>query len=375
MKILFITPWYPDQQQPHSGVFIKTLAQALARQHQVYVLSVKVDYSSFHLFKFRIIHSEEGNLHEYRLVIARSLPFVNQLVQLLVAWWQARHLFKEEKISILHSFIGYPGSVLGYLVSKSLNIPYVHTEHTKLINNYRSLWHRFCTQWGMKRANRITAVSQWLANQITVDIQRPVQVIPNMIDVNRFKVAANSQNTTFNIGFLGGLNTPVKGLDILLKAFAQVDGDCHLHIGGAGALLEHYKGMAKDLGLHEKCTFYGFINPEATPAFYQQLHLFICSSRYETFNVSLLEAMASGLPVISTKCGGPEGFVNSENGLLIPVEDIKALREAIEYMRSSFHEFDRMKIRLFVESHYASGVVVQQVQELYETVMKDSLQD
>ena len=371
MKILFITPWYPDQQQPHSGIFIKTLAHALANHHQVYVLSIKVDNHKFHPFRFSLSHSESDQMQEYRLVISRSFPFLNQLVHLSIAWWQIKHLFKQKQITVLHSFIGYPGAILGYLASRSLKIPWVHTEHTKLTNNYRSLWHRLCTRWGMKRADELTAVSQWLATQIETDIQRSVKVIPNMINVDRFKLAVNSQDTPFNVGFLGGLNTSVKGLDILLKAFAQVKGHCHLHIGGAGTLLEYYKTMAKDLGLQDRCTFYGFINPEAITSFYQRLHLFICSSRYETFNVSLLEAMASGLPVISTRCGGPEDFVNSENGILVPVEDVKALSEGIIFMQDSIGKFDRTKIRSFVESRYESSVVVNQVLQLYENLTKD----
>ena len=60
--------------------------------------------------------------------------------------------------------------------------------------------------------------------------------------------------------------------------------------------------------------------------------IFVLASRKETFGIVYVEAMAKGLPVIATKCGGPEEFVNKENGILVPVDNVEELSKAMLLM-------------------------------------------
>jgi glycosyltransferase involved in cell wall biosynthesis len=127
-----------------------------------------------------------------------------------------------------------------------------------------------------------------------------------------------------------------KGLDDLLKALAivrkQLPG-VKLVIGGDGELLGHYRDTAANLGLSQNVEFQGFIPDEKLPEFYNRCDAFVLpsvSSEQEGFGIVLLEAMASGRPVISTDIVGVAEDVKRFNaGRIVRLRDINALAQAI----------------------------------------------
>jgi glycosyltransferase involved in cell wall biosynthesis len=162
----------------------------------------------------------------------------------------------------------------------------------------------------------------------------------------------------------------VKGLDILLKALAGIPDDFVLHIGGAGTLENEYKKQAEDEGIGAKCKFYGFIPYENIPAFMERLHFYVCSSRYETFCVSLVEAMAAGRPVIATRCGGPEDFVNELNGLLVANESAESLQEGIQQMMYTYPAYNTQAIANYAVENFSKQTFLKRINSLYRSVTK-----
>ncbi len=368
MKVLMLTPWYPDDLSPNAGIFIRDQAKALSKNHEVVVIASRVNYSKSSFLSYAIKKSLAPGITEYNLTIDKSLPGYNQLNHLFVTCWQSWNIAKRFNPDIIHASIGYPGAFWGWALSRLLRKPYVFTEHTRVTNNFRSMFHKQLTLFGIRRARVIMGVGSTLAGEIRRLTQRDVIVVPNIVDVERFRNAKRSSSSVPQIGFLGGLNTPVKGLDILLKAVAGIDSEFVLHIGGKGALLDEYKSMATTLGIGPKCRFYGFIDPTNLPEFMTQLHFLVCSSRYETFCISLIEAMAAGLPVVSTRCGGPEDFVNETNGMLCEKEDPEALKTAIEGMTLSYRKYSDDMLKGFA-MQYAPNNVVKRLIEIYRQVL------
>lgn len=72
---------------------------------------------------------------------------------------------------------------------------------------------------------------------------------------------------------------------------------------------------------------------------------FVLASKLETFGVAYIEALAAGLPVIATNCGGPEEFVHKDNGILIEVNDAQGLTDAMLKMYNESDKFDREKFQ------------------------------
>ena len=165
-----------------------------------------------------------------------------------------------------------------------------------------------------------------------------VQTIYNPMALNRISaLATESPEHRFfledrkPIVIAMGRLTPQKGFDILLKAFRLVmsEIDARMIIMGEGLQRSYLERMISDLGIENRVSLCGF---QRNPcAFLAQADIFVLSSQYEGLPMAILEAMACGVPVISTDCrSGPREILqNGQCGVLVPVGDEAALAEAI----------------------------------------------
>lgn len=368
MRILLLTPWYPNEKNPGAGVFIKSQARALSIHHTVSVISSVVDYESFALSSISCQENSDQNVQEYRIVVKKSLPIFNQLNYLWLVISTSLKIAREFRPDIIHAHVGYPSAFWGWSLSRLLKVPFVVMEHTRPSNNFRSHAHKWLTIFGLSRASAIIAVSKMLANEVKHYVKRDVVVVPNIVETERFDVAPYPESKITQIGFLGTLNQPVKGLDILLRAVADLKTDFVLHVGGSGKLLQSYKALAIKLGVEQKCNFYGFVLPKDVPAFMSRLHFFVCASRSETFCVALAEAMAAGRPVVSTRCGGPEEFVDESNGMSVNVEDVTSLQHGIEQMILNYKNYNSTSISRSVNERFSEASFLLRVEAVYSNV-------
>ena len=166
-----------------------------------------------------------------------------------------------------------------------------------------------------------------------------VYVAPNPIDLARIEAGARTpldiEGRRPFIVTAGRLEHQ-KGQDLLLRAFASsraCDG-LDLVILGEGSLGAQLRALASELGVAERLRFQGF---EANPwAWFGRARLFVLPSRWEGFPNALLEAMACGAPVVASACdfGPREAIASGRSGLLTPVDDVEALRAALEAVLS-----------------------------------------
>lgn len=365
LKILFLTPWYPDGKIPHHGVFVRDQASTVAKKFKVTLLSSKVDYATFKLFSWRVEESVFENMREYRLIVSRSIPILNQLNYLLISIWVAYKIAKRFKPDVIHGNIPYPGAIWSYCLARLISRPYIVSDHTsRFTDNYRTWMHKILTVFSMKRAKHVIAVSTYSARNIEKHLQRRIDIVPNLIHVDEYAIST-VQDHSVHIGFLGGLSSDIhrKGLDLLLEAVSRIQKDFVLHIGGAGKYLNYYKESADRLGVLEKCRFHGFI--DSVSDFMGKLHFFVSSSRIEAFGMVIAEAMASGLPVVATASGGPADFVDEESGVIVPNEDVEELEKAIAQMIDEYKKFDRNKIRSKIVKNFSSEAFLTRIEDLY----------
>jgi L-malate glycosyltransferase len=369
MRILLLTPWYPHEKSAGSGAFIKSQAKALSNKHEVTVVFSTVDYKKFSISSSTCVHSTDEAISEYRIIVNKSILLFNQLNYLVIIILKTWRIARSVKPDIIHAHVGYPTAFWAWSISKLCGVPFVLTEHTRPVNNFRSSIHKRLAIFGMNRAKALIGVSNMLSREMKEYVSRPVAIVPNVVDTKQFLVSGFPKSEVVQIGFLGTLNKPVKGLDILLKACQKLKVDFTLHIGGQGLLLEEYKGLSEELGISSKCKFYGFVPLTEVPHFMSRLHFFVCSSRSETFCVALAEAIASGRPVVSTKCGGPVDFVNQSNGILVNVEDVDSLRIGIEQMMGTYQNYDQLKISKEMNDRFSEESFVEKMESVYRMVL------
>ncbi len=188
-------------------------------------------------------------------------------------------------------------------------------------------------------ADRYTACSQWAKDHIVRQGVSPalVDVVYNSIDVKKY---ARDESARLNFRaergirpkekvFVGaGSFVPAKGFDVLIRAFAALSrerADVRLLIAGDGPLRGDYAALIRELGIEGRASLSDGYVSDVRPWLWGA-DFFVLPSRGEPFGIVLLEAMASGLPVIATDEGGPSELIaDGREGVLIPVGDVEAM--------------------------------------------------
>lgn len=161
-------------------------------------------------------------------------------------------------------------------------------------------------------------------------------IVPYAVDFERFARAEPlfKRDGRFTILFMGR-HRYYKGVDDLIRAVGLLPAELavRLLIGGDGPLRGAWEALSSELGLQDKISFVGHLSDDALPRFYASGDLFVlpANSRAESFGKVLQEAMAAGLPCISTELGTGTSFVVQDGvtGLVIPPQNPAALAEAI----------------------------------------------
>ncbi len=368
MNILILTHSYPDTNHKWRGSFIREQARTLSTGFNITVVYFKMDYSHFAPFsRYSFLKKNEGKITIYEVTVNKSFPVITQLKYLSNTYRFIKdQILSKGKIDIIHSHLSYPAGFLGTIIQIRKKIPNILTEHTWIKKYFRSRIHKFCVLFALRNSSFIVSVSKALKDDITLYCTRSIEVIPNVIEVEKFAVQRIKKSGVVNLGILGGMSNYRKGLDILLKSVSLLkELDYTLHIGGDGIYLETFRQLSKELGVFEKCRFYGEVPPEAILSFYSALDIFVLASRDETFGVVVVEAMSCGLPVIATKCGGPQEIITKETGVLVDVDNPGQLAGAIIFVAENLKSYDPDKIKEYALSKFGRKTFTESITQLY----------
>ena len=384
LKVLFITAWYPTKENPVGCVFVREHAKAVRLYDDVVVLHCAgVDPNLKGLWRMERETDErltEG-IPTYRVWHRRSpIPKTSYLIHL----WSVFRAFPRVidqafRPDIIHAHVHIAGAPAG-LMGKLYHIPVVVTEHSsgfpgKLLRrqDLREAWLAF------KWASVVMPVSRSLQQAIEAyGIKARFRVVPNVVDTSLFHPNPPTQpkGQLKRILFVGLLDhSHRKGVPYLLRALTQLHqqrDDWHLDIVGDGSARVEYEQLAMALGIFDEVTFHG-LKPRAEVAKYmRQCDFFVLPSLFETFGVVLVEALATGKPVIATDIGGPNEIVTEQVGLLVPPRDAAALAAAIDYMLDHYEEYPPGTLAEYVQQRFSYEVVGQIFNRVYHEVLNRS---
>ncbi|MBQ6148400.1 MAG: glycosyltransferase [Oscillospiraceae bacterium] len=376
MNILLVTRGYPQAHNNNMGIFERDQAIALVKAGHRVAYGVVDIRSIRRKRKFGYNHFTDENGIE---VFEMNWP-IGPMPRNLIEYFRQEalmslypHVLEDfGRPDIIHShFLNY--GVISVKLSKKEDIPLVVTEHSSYMNKTSLPW------WVKKRAvktysacDSVIAVSTPLATNIKKATGFDCRVVHNIANISDNIEVLRKKPEIKNILFVSAGNLlPGKGFDILLRSFAEAKSKVNnmsLLILGDGPERKKLKALTSELNISDCVTFYGKYRKENLPELCKDANAFVLASRYETFGVVYIEAMAMGLPVIATRCGGPEDFVDDSNGFLVDVEDTNDLARAIEEMSVRWEEFDRDKIASFAKEHFSPEVIAADISAVYRDV-------
>jgi glycosyltransferase involved in cell wall biosynthesis len=208
-------------------------------------------------------------------------------------------------------------------------------------------------------------------------IDEKVEVIPNMIRESMFLPPSVPRECSPFVFFWAGRLEHVKGIDVLLEAVdelnARTDSSFLVRLAGRGSLRTQLEEQAMELGINHIVSFLGRISREEMQEELQNACCFVLPTRYEAFGAVLIEAMATGMPVIATRSGGPDHIVSVENGFLVEPDNVKQLATAMERMMQEYVSFNQDQIRSTTLERFGEKKVLERYGRLFLEISTNSV--
>jgi len=314
-------------------------------------------------------------IHKKNLHYWRKLEVVEWLFKARRLYFR---LLGENAYDLSHAFFAFP---TGWLCYKTANqLPYILSlrgsdvpgYNVRLGLDYKLMAGLFRRIWS--GASLVAANSRGLselAKQFMPDLDIPV--IPNGVDMNGYHPRSSTlPGRPINLLSVGRLISR-KRIDWLIEAvgLAVREGlDIRLNIVGDGNLLAELQKKAADMNVSNRVVFMGLVERRQMPEVYRANDIFVMASQHEGMSNAMLEAVASGLPVVTTACEGAQELIG-DNGIIVNYPDSRGFAAAIKTITSDTEKYKAMSNagRRIAEKFSWSAVADRYIQ-YYERVVR-----
>lgn len=372
---LIIPSWYPSANDPLNGIFVQKHAAAISSFRNVVVMYVAgADKQSTET-------KEIGDSFiEYTYYYEKSTS--RGLNQLKFIWAQIKayqYLTKKYgRPSLLHLHVVFPAGIFVYLLLLVANYPLIITEHW---TGYTDEDGRYKKQSGLLKG--ITAILFFKARKVSVvsdffkkvilewKLTTPDKLVTvyNILNMPQTQYQQTKDKTMKGL-YIGNLADEQKNISVLINAVEIVIKKYPafaLTLVGGGMEMDKFVKLAEDKGmLNKNIIFRGYMANSLLTAVYQEHGFFVLTSNFETFNIAAAEAMLSGLPVVSSHCGGPTEFVNEHTGIWIAGNTPQQTADAILEMIERRDQFDSKMIARETQDKFSYEHILTQLKGLYD---------
>jgi glycosyltransferase involved in cell wall biosynthesis len=384
MNILYISHLVPTEQNPSFGIFMKRYVDMVRATGTKVDVLVPTVHSIPFTDKWGSNHSpikiEGASRVKYLSIPRRKAPTI-------VKKNISRSLCKivnQLNPDIIHVNWVYPDS-LAIPALKKFNKPIImHIHGADWYENFNNPKMKVLVEESVKASNQIWVVGSSLKTDIETsidEIEGKIYVVPNSIDTLGFFIAPDKQALRKELGWKDGINLLTvahfrreKGHLDLLEAIEKINPKqlVRLHMVGAKYDQAYYSEVEKKAAKidHVKIELYDAISPAELPKVMAAADIFVLPSKIEGFGVALIEAGASGLPIVATKCGGPEDIVTSEIGLLAKPSDSASIAESVTKMLNNYKKYNPEKIRKSIQQRYDTSVLQGLIIDRYDRMLK-----
>ncbi len=376
MKVLVIPSWYPNGTDKLMGIYHKEYAYALTKMgidvDMLFVYRQRLSNPIKYIFmKKREVDIEETyKVYKIMMMDIEKINiklFVKNYVKKLDKLYK-EYINNNSKPDILHAEVTFPAGYAVCVLGKKYNIPVVVTEHSSgFIKYFKGKYEEYGKY--VLNNSKYTTVSDLMRKQIK-DIKTDVELIPNLVDTESFH-KKKEKHKGLNLVTVSAFRVG-KGIEYLIEALSILVNkniDVHLNLIGDGYLMYNYKEIANNFNMNEHITFYGQKTKEEIINILPKNDIFVVPSTYESFCIPGVEALASGLPIVSTKCYGPEEYIDNKCGEFCEIKDPKGLANAIIKVYKNIDKYDINYLRK-VADKYSYKKVCSDAIKIYNDLLK-----
>lgn len=363
-----------------SGVVATELGLELSKRgHEIHFITykqpVRLELLSQNLH-FHEVHVPEYPLFYYQ---PYELALSSKLVDMV----------KLHGIELLHVHYAIPHAYAAYMAQQMLKdegiyVPIVTTLHgtdITLVGNHP--FYKPAVTFSINKSNAVTSVSESLKKDTLrlFNIKKEIEVIPNFIDLEKHQpkftdcqrhMMANDDEVI--ITHISNFRE-VKNIPDVIKIFNNIQKEmpAKLMMVGEGPEKEQAEVLAKKLGISNRVVFFGNSNEIDRILCFSDL--FLLPSRTESFGLAALEAMASGVPVISTNSGGlPEVNIHGYSGYLSGVGDVTDMSKNAIKILTDFKVLDQFKSNAKAQSqNFGLHSIVPEYEAIYQKTLENCL--
>jgi len=358
MRVLVVTRWFPDSHSAMSGVFNMRDCRLLAEDHDVTVLHLGSSDPDVRLSdSLRVVRVP------FRTKDIRPGGTVRPLLRRMLGEADFLHTMAYPTLT---AFLGLP-----------VNIPWVHTEHYSLLvakapSRRAGLLVSAPMRRLLRRPDEVIAVGQELAAAIRRSGASSVSVIGNDVALpGEGTPLPESLSTTSPIRMIatGGLvlnKGPVEA--VRATALLRDRGyDVSLTWAGGGPLREESEQAARELGIEESVQFLGHVDTAQIPELLREHQLFLLPTAYETFGVSIAEAIAQGLPVVVSGTGEFQSFLPPRGSRVVRDRTPEALADAVESLVHDGERSSSEELRTYAASAFGAETRKEGYRKVYQS--------
>ena len=289
-----------------------------------------------------------------------------------------KKIVKDFQPDIIHANVATECGRFAVVLGKLFNIPVIISEHSSVeASGVKEFPHYYYAKFAYGGSKYNTCVSDDLTNKMKEifpkysfkTVYNGIKPVEGMHLTKGYRI-----ENAYNVGFVASLyDDKIKGLQYLfpaLKKLLEDDVQIYLHLVGGGKYLEHFKKLADEIGISDYCIFYGGCQKEEVYSIISDMDFLVSASIFESFGCAIAESLLLGVPVVATKCGGPESIINSNNGILVEKESTDALYNGIKEMISKYSTYDVAKLKKEAYDKFSLEKISKEYLAIYDSVLQ-----
>ena len=354
-KVLWLASWYPGEYEHTNGDFVQRHAWAVARYIKLDVIHVAQAGAEVFTEQNTTI-TKEGQLTEYNYSFNHKpirITLLNKIIYNVrfITFYKRilKQYIKDNGIpDIVHVHAPMKAGLLALWLKKKYNLPYIVTEHSSMYDPTatdsfytRSTFFKKNTAKVFQGATIVTCVSETVGGILKnlFNLQQ-LKIIHNVVQTNLFLPveSRNNQDETFIWVHVSSLNSR-KNVEGIIEAFYKLNNTVsNWKLNLVGPVRDSLVKLVKDVNLTDKITFLGELSYDMVAKEVAVADALILFSRQENYPCVISEAFCCGIPVVSSDVGGIHEAINSDNGILVPSENVEVLAHSIALLPFLFSD-------------------------------------